>query len=167
MSLSGFKLFLQKIKYYLELLVICFSSVFFILSNILFIKQSYYYWSDYVLLIYSFLFLFLMIFHSILPNKFPDIIRENFGMITNNGGKGILMLIISVLYIKEEIINKKFHSLILFISGTFLIVLEYVSPTVEINKKKNNTSRNEKKKVKINQTDQMTIDEKLRRKYIK
>jgi hypothetical protein len=108
MSLSGFKLFLQKIKYYLELLVICFSSVFFILSNILFIKQSYYYWSDYVLLIYSFLFLFLMIFHSILPNKFPDIIRENFGMITNNGGKGILMLIISVLYIKEEIINKKF-----------------------------------------------------------
>jgi hypothetical protein len=167
MSLSGFKLFLQKIKYYLELLVICFSSVFFILSNILFIKQSYYYWSDYVLLIYSFLFLFLMIFHSILPNKFPDIIRENFGMITNNGGKGILMLIISVLYIKEEIINKKFHSLILFISGTFLIVLEYVSPTVEINKKKNNTRRNEKKKVKINQTDQMTIDEKLRRKYIK
>ena len=166
MSLSGFKLFLQKIKYYLELLVICFSSVFFILSNILFIKQSYYYWSDYVLLIYSFLFLFLMIFHSILPNKFPDIIRENFGMITNNGGKGILMLIISVLYIKEEIINKKFHSLILFISGTFLIVLEYVSPTVEINKKKN-TRRNEKKKVKINQTDQMTIDEKLRRKYIK
>ena len=146
MSLSGFKLFLQKIKYYLELLVICFSSVFFILSNILFIKQSYYYWSDYVLLIYSFLFLFLMIFHSILPNKFPDIIRENFGMITNNGGKGILMLIISVLYIKEEIINKKFHSLILFISGTFLIVLEYVSPTVEINKKKNNTRRNEKKK---------------------
>ena len=167
MSLSGFKLFLQKIKYYLELLVICFSSVFFILSNILFIKQSYYYWSDYVLLIYSFLFLFLMIFHSILPNKFPDIIRENFGIITNNGGKGILMLIISVLYIKEEIINKKFHSLILFISGTFLIVLEYVSPTVEINKKKNNTRRNEKKKVKINQTDQMTIDEKLRRKYIK
>ena len=77
------------------------------------------------------------------------------------------MLIISVLYIKEEIINKKFHSLILFISGTFLIVLEYVSPTVEINKKKNNTRRNEKKKVKINQTDQMTIDEKLRRKYIK
>ena len=168
MSLSGFKFVLQKVKYYFELFVICFSSVFFIISNLLLIKQSYYYWSDYVLIFYSFLFLFLIIFHSILPSKLPDIIRENFGIITNNGGKGILMLIISVLYIKEEINNKKFHSLILFISGTFLIILEYFSPTIEINKNKNNTQqKSNKKKVKTNQNEQMTIDEKLRRKYIK
>lgn len=168
MSLSGFKLFLQKVKYYFELLIICSSSLFFILSNLLFIKQSFYYWSDYVLIIYSFLFLLLIIFHSLLPNKFPDIIRKNFGIITNNNGKGILMIIISSLYIKEEIINQKFHSLILFFSGIFLIVLEYISPTIEIKQTKKNSNKSaNKKKIKIKETEHMTIDEKLRRKYLK
>ena len=91
-----FKGFLRKFKNCLEISLSILSGAIFIIANIYYLKDTFYFWSDYVILSYSYLFLFLIIFHSILPNKFPHIIKENFGIITNCGGKGILLIIISL-----------------------------------------------------------------------
>ena len=123
-----FKGFLRKFKNCLEISLSILSGVIFIIANIYHIKDTFYFWSDYVILSYSYLFLFLIIFHSILPNKFPHIIKENFGIITNCGGKGILLIIISLFFIKEELKYEKLIYFILLLSGIILIILEILLP---------------------------------------
>ena len=144
-----FKGFLRKFKNCLEISLSILSGVIFIIANIYHIKDTFYFWSDYVILSYSYLFLFLIIFHSILPNKFPNIVKENFGIITNCGGKGILLIIISLLFIKEELKYEKLIYFILLLSGIILIILEILLP-IKKEKKRHKINTIKKKNIKKN-----------------
>ena len=158
-----FKGFLRKFKNCLEISLSILSGAIFIIANIYYIKDTFYFWSDYVTLSYSYLFLFLIIFHSILPNKFPNIIKENFGIITNCGGKGILLIIISLFFIKEELKYEKLIYFILLLSGIILIILEILLPIKQEKKRPKIDVGKKKNVMKLHEIEPVSIEEKLRK----
>ena len=133
----------RKLKDCLEKVLSCISGGFFLLSSSVDLIKLTCYWSDYVLMIYSSIFIVLMIWHSLMPNKIPFYIKENLGVVTYCNGKGYLMLIISFLFIRDRLYIHKMASILLLLSGIILIILEILVPSIE-EKEKSQISIEEK-----------------------
>ena len=70
------------------------------------------FWSDYMLEIYSDFFIIFMVIQVIFPEKVPKIITEYIGIISTVLGRGIIMIIFSLIFLGDKHI---FHFLIDFI----------------------------------------------------
>ena len=152
----------RKLKDCLEKVLSCISGGFFLLSSSVDLIKLTCYWSDYVLMIYSSIFIVLMIWHSLMPNKIPFYIKENLGVVTYCNGKGYLMLIISFLFIRDRLYIHKMASILLLLSGIILIILEILVPSIE--EKNTNPINNNNKEVKIEEKEksQISIEEKIK-----
>ena len=152
----------RKLKDCLEKVLSCISGGFFLLSSSVDLIKLTCYWSDYVLMIYSSIFIVLMIWHSLMPNKIPFYIKENLGVVTYCNGKGYLMLIISFLFIRDRLYIHKKASILLLWSGIILIILEILVPSIE--EKNTNPINNNNKEVKIEEKEksQISIEEKIK-----
>ena len=152
----------RKLKDCLEKVLSCISGGFFLLSSSVDLIKLTCYWSDYVLMIYSSMFIVLMIWHSLMPNKIPFYIKENLGVVTYCNGKGYLMLIISFLFIRDRLYIHKMASILLLLSGIILIILEILVPSIE--EKNTNPINNNNKEVKIEEKEksQISIEEKIK-----
>ena len=153
----------RQLKECLEKILPCISGGLFILSTSVDLMKLSCYWSDYVLMIYSCIFIVLMIWHSLMPNKIPFYIKENLGVVTYCNGKGYLMLIISFLFIKDRLYLHRLASMFLLLSGIILIILEILVPSIE-EKNTNQTKNNKNKEVKIEEKEkaQISIEQQIK-----
>ena len=152
----------RKLKDCLEKVLSCISGGFFLLSSSVDLIKLTCYWSDYVLMIYSSIFIVLMIWHSLMPNKIPFYIKENLGVVTYCNGKGYLMLIISFLFIRDRLYIHKMASILLLLSGIILIILEILVPSIEENNNNSINNNNKEDKIKEKEKSQISIEEKIK-----
>ena len=99
------------------------------LSTLWDIIRFHCYWSDYMLELYSCFFIIFMVLYILFPAKVPKIITEQFGVITSVLGRGIIMFVFSLLFLGDKHIFHKLCSILLFIGGFILIVLDLVAPS--------------------------------------
>ena len=107
------------------------------------------YWSDYMLELYCCFFLTLMGLHFIIPAKIPKIITNEIGIIKIVLGRSIIMIFFSLLFLGDEHIFHQLVSIIQFIGGILLLIMEIISPEnlkgknyYESNENNNNNERN-------------------------
>ena len=86
------------------------------------------YWSDYILELYSCFFLVFMGLYFIMPAKIPKIITNYLGLIKTTLGRSIIMIFFSLLFLGDAHLFHKIISILLFIGGVFLLIMELTSP---------------------------------------
>ena len=86
------------------------------------------FWSDYMLEIYSAFFIIFMVIQVIFPEKVPKIITEYIGIISTVLGRGIIMIIFSLIFLGDKHIFHKLCSIFLFVGGIFLLILGLLFP---------------------------------------
>ena len=86
------------------------------------------FWSDYMLELYSCFFIIFMVLYVLFPDKVPKLIKEQFGIITTIFGRGIIMIIFSLIFLVDKHILHKLSSIFLFIGGVCLFCLSFFSP---------------------------------------
>jgi hypothetical protein len=87
------------------------------------------YWSDYMLELYSCFFIVFMVLYLLFPAKVPKIITDQFGIITITLGRGIIMLVFSILFLGDKHLFHKLCAIFLFIGGFLITVLELIAPS--------------------------------------
>ncbi len=87
------------------------------------------YWSDYMLELYSCFFIVFMVLHILFPAKVPKLIIDQFGIITTTFGRGIIMLVFSLLFLGDKHLFHKLASIFLFIGGFIITVLDFLAPS--------------------------------------
>ncbi len=92
------------------------------------------YWSDYMLEIYSCFFIIFMVLYSIIPQRVPKLITDYFGLITTVFGKGIIMVIFSLIFIGDKHLFHKLSSIFLLLCGICFICLDFIAPSESDNK---------------------------------
>ena len=92
------------------------------------------YWSDYMLELYSCFFIVFMVLQILIPAKVPKLITEQFGVITTTIGRGVIMIIFSLLFLGDKHLFHKLASIFLFIGGVILTVLDLIAPSNQENK---------------------------------
>ena len=107
------------------------------------------YWSDYMLELYSCSFMIFMVLYLIIPAKVPKIITDYFGLIKMTLGRTIVMLVFSILFLAGSHLFHKLCSILLFIGGFILLVLELIAPSADRGETKyypsgNNTNLDDK-----------------------
>ena len=86
------------------------------------------YWSDYILELYSCFFLVFMGLYFIMPAKIPKIITNYLGIIKTTLGRSIIMIFFSLLFLVDAHLFHKIISILLFIGGVLLLIMELTSP---------------------------------------
>ena len=86
------------------------------------------YWSDYILELYSCFFLVFMGLYFIMPAKIPKIITNYLGIIKTTLGRSIIMIFFSLLFLGDAHLFHKIISILLFIGGVLLLIMELTSP---------------------------------------
>ena len=86
------------------------------------------FWSDYMLELYSCFFVIFMILQVLFPDKVPKLIKDYFGIITTIFGRGIIMIIFSLIFLVDKHILHKLSSIFLFIGGLCLLCLSFIAP---------------------------------------
>jgi len=81
--------------------------------------------------IYDTFLVFFMMIYSINPKAVPVTIYNSFKLITTVRGKGIMLIIISSLFLKDKHAFHKFCAVILFIGGILYIICEILVPTTK------------------------------------
>ena len=119
------------------------------LSTLWDIIRFHCYWSDYMLELYSCFFMVFMVLYLIIPAKIPKIITDYFGLIKITLGRAIVMLVFSILFLAGSHLFHKLCSILLFIGGFILLVLELIAPSADRGETKyypsvNNTNSDDK-----------------------
>ena len=89
------------------------------------------YWFDYALELYSTFLIFITLLYSISPKTISYNIYKSFKMITKIKGRGILFIIISLLFIRDKHDFHKFSSFVLLIAGVLCFICELLIPTTK------------------------------------
>ena len=142
----------KTIRLYYDKLYITFAGSLWIFSTLWDIYKLQRYWLDFSMEFYSSILLFYMIIFSINPKSLPLSIYNSFSIITTIKGRGITLILISLLFLKDKHAFHKFCAIILLIGGVLYIICEILVPTTkeELNKielmfKKETTIDNNKK----------------------
>ena len=69
-----------------------------------------------------------MILQVLFPDKVPKLIKDYFGIITTIFGRGIIMIIFSLIFLVDKHILHKLSSIFLFIGGLCLLCLSFIAP---------------------------------------
>ena len=86
------------------------------------------YWSDYMLELYSLFFIIFMVLQVLFPEKVPKLIKNYFGIITTVFGRGIIMIIFSLIFLVDKHLLHKLASILLFLGGISLLCLSFIVP---------------------------------------
>ena len=121
----------EKIDKYYTIIIGC----LWIISTLWDIIRFQCFWSDYMLELYSCFFIVFMALHILFPAKIPKIINDYFGIISTTFGRGIIMLVFSLLFLGDKHLFHKLCSIFLFIGGLVLSVLEFLAPSEGDNRK--------------------------------
>ena len=89
------------------------------------------YWLDYAIEFYSSFFIFYMILFSINPKSLPKKIYDSFKIITTISGRGIMLIIISSLFLSDKHAFHKTCAILLFLGGIIYIICEFLVPTTK------------------------------------
>lgn len=117
------------IKSIIESIVIIGASLFFIGASFYSHNFSGDYYSDYIIFGYSLFLLTLVILHSASEKIICNFLNKNFGLISSLRGKGVILLGISLLYIKVRFTLQKISVITLLIVGIYLILIEWLVPS--------------------------------------
>lgn len=116
----------------------CFERLYVILVCLLWIAATCWdiyklqrYWFDYALELYSTVLIFITLLFSISPKAISYNIYNSFKMITKIKGRGILFIIISLLFIRDKFDFHKFCSFVLLIAGVLCFICELLIPTTK------------------------------------
>ena len=122
---------LRVIKNYFEKTYITGASCLWLIATFWDIYKLQRYWFDYAIEIYTSFLVFLMMLYSIYPKAIPYKIYESFKIITKIKGRGILLLLISFLFLGD---NHQFHrmcAIVLLIAGLLCFICEILIPTTK------------------------------------
>ena len=89
------------------------------------------YWLDYTIEFYSCFFFFFMFFYSINPRALPTKIYNSFRLLTTIRGRGVLLIIISSLFLDDKHAFHKSCAILLFIGGILYFICEILVPTTK------------------------------------
>ena len=89
------------------------------------------YWLDYTIEFYSCFFIFYMMMYSINPRALPTKIYNSFRLITTIRGRGVLLIIISSLFLDDKHAFHKSCAILLFIGGILYFICEILVPTTK------------------------------------
>ena len=101
------------------------------LSTLWDIIRFHCFWSDYMLELYSCFFIIFMVLYLLFPAKVPKTITNLFGVITTTLGRGIIMLVFSLLFLGDKHIFHKLSAIFLFIGGFVITILELIAPSLD------------------------------------
>ena len=101
------------------------------LSTLWDIIRFHCFWSDYMLELYSCFFIVFMVLYLVIPSKVPKTITNLFGVITTTLGRGIIMLVFSLLFLGDKHIFHKLSAIFLFIGGFVITILELIAPSLD------------------------------------
>ena len=121
---SKVRIIKEKYDKFFTLIISC----VWVLSTLWDIIRLHCFWSDYMLELYSCFFLVFMALYFIIPAKIPKIIKNNFGLIEITLGRAIIMLVFSLLFLGDTHLFHKICSIILFIGGFGLLIMELLAP---------------------------------------
>ena len=115
----------EKIDKYYTIVIGC----IWVLATLWDIIRFHCYWSDYMLQLYSCFFIVFMVLQLLLPAKIPKLITDQFGLITTTLGRGIIMLVFSLLFLGFEHLFHQLAAIFLFIGGFVITFLDLVAPS--------------------------------------
>ena len=121
----------KTIRLYYDKIFITFAGSLWILSTLWDIYKLQRYWLDFSMEFYSSIFLFYMIIFTINPKSLPLYIYNSFSVITTIKGRGITLLLISSLFLRDKHAFHKFCAIILFIGGLLYLICEILVPTTK------------------------------------
>ena len=141
----------KKFTYLYDKFFILISGSLWIISSLWDIYKLQRYWLDYTVEFNGCFFLFYMMVFSINPKLLPVKIYESFSLITTIKGRGTLLILISILFLKDKHIFHKFCAVLLFVGGILYFLAEFLVPTTKeeleeirsiyINKNNNNINK--------------------------
>ena len=115
----------EKIDKYYTIVIGC----IWVLATLWDIIRFHCYWSDYMLQLYSCFFIVFMVLQLLFPAKIPKLITDQFGVITTTLGRGIIMLVFSLLFLGFEHLFHQLAAIFLFIGGFVITFLDLVAPS--------------------------------------
>ena len=89
------------------------------------------FWSDYMLELYSCFFIIFMVLQILYPQRVPKLITDYFGIITTTFGRGIIMIIFSLIFLSDEHLFHKLCTIFLLLGGICLLCLGLLSPDLD------------------------------------
>ena len=78
--------------------------------------------------LYSCFFIIFMVLQVLFPEKVPKLIKNYFGIITTVFGRGIIMIIFSLIFLVDKHLLHKLASILLFLGGISLLCLSFIVP---------------------------------------
>ena len=108
---------------------IIFAGFLWIFSTLWDIYKLQRYWLDYTAELYGCFFIFNMMIFSINPKLLPIKIYNSFSLITTIKGRGVLLILISSLFLSDNHTFHKFCAILLFIGGILYFICEILVPT--------------------------------------
>ena len=122
---------LRTIKNYFERFYVILVCILWIVATCWDIYKLQRYWFDYALEIYTTFLIFITLLYSLSPKAISYNIYKSFKMITRIKGRGIMFIIISLLFFRDKYDFHKFCSYILLIAGVLCFVCEILIPTTK------------------------------------
>ena len=122
---------LRIIKNYFERFYVVLVCIFWIVGTCWDIYKLQRYWFDYALELYSTFLIFITLLYSLSPKAISKNIYKSFKMITKIKGRGIMFIIISLLFIRDTHDFHKFCSYVLLIAGVLCFICEILIPTTK------------------------------------
>ena len=119
------------IKNYFERFYVVLVCIFWIVGTCWDIYKLQRYWFDYALELYSTFLIFITLLYSLSPKAISKNIYKSFKMITKIKGRGIMFIIISLLFVRDTHDFHKFCSYVLLIAGVLCFICEILIPTTK------------------------------------
>ena len=144
---------LRNIKNIIEKTYVSIASGLWLIATFWDIYKLQRYWFDYAIELYTSMIVFLMMIYSINPKAIPYKVYESFKIITKIKGRGVLLLLISFLFLGDNHLFHRLCAYLLLFGGILCFICEILIPTTKEELLKVSENYDQKKKNnKINDT---------------
>ena len=148
---------LRVIKNYFEKTYVTGASCLWLIATFWDIYKLQRYWFDYAIELYTSFIVLLMMIYSIYPMAIHYKIYESFKIITTIKGRGILLLLISFLFLGDNHLFHRLCAFVLLIAGILCFICEILIPTTKEELLKISESYDKKKQNKNNNNNIVVI----------
>ena len=142
---------LRVVKNYFEKTYVTGASCLWLIATFWDIYKLQRYWFDYALELYTSFLVFLMMVYSIYPRAIPYKIYDSFKIITKIRGRGVLLLLISFLFLGDNHLFHRLCAIVLLIAGILCFICEILIPTTKEELLKISESYEKKRQIKKNE----------------
>ena len=140
---------LRVVKNYFEKTYVTGASCLWLIATCWDIYKLQRYWFDYALELYTSFLVFLMMIYSIYPKAIPYSIYNSFKIITKIKGRGVILLLISFLFLGDNHLFHRLCAIVLLIAGILCFICEILIPTTKEELLKISESYDKKKPNKV------------------